>query len=194
MEFFELLTIIFVITASLSCAFFFRLIIWTVKKNTGGGGVLVGSCRHSLVLLCVSLSVAIICVAVFFTKADWKDFIYSISITDLFYYGVLFALFFIPTLFFKVLAPVFLSLYILYCGIFSFLFIDSYDIQNESITIKQNNVSIISISPKNLLPLPQKWQSDELDAELFSKTIEKCDYSVLQNAIRFISSLIIGNL
>ncbi len=191
MEFFELLTIIFVITISLSCAFFFRLIIWTVKKNVGGGGILVGSCKNSLVLLCVSLSISIICVAVFFTMLDWDKCIASIHTGDLFYYGVLFAIFFIPTVFFKVLAPVFLALYILYCGIFAFLFIDSYDVYNQSVTTMQHTGEIISISPKNLLPLPQKWQSAEIDTELFSETIKKCEYPMFQNAIRFISSLII---
>ena len=186
MELFEYLTIIFVISVSLSCAFFIRLVIWLAKKSVGGGGILVGSCRHSLVLLCISLSISIICISIFFTIMDWKLCLETINLVDCFYYCVIFAIFFIPTVFLKVLAPVFLGLYILYNGIFTFLFIDSYDIANE------NTATIITISPKNLLLLPQDWQSTDEKTELFSKSIEKFDsVPVLQDSIRFISSLII---
>ena len=186
MVFFEYLAIVFIISISLSCAFFVRWLVWLAKKSVGGGGVLVGRCKNSLVLLCISLSSSIICVSLFFIVLDWKTCLNTIDFTDLFYYSVLFALVFIPTVFFKLLAPVFLALYILYCGIFTFLFIDSYDIATENAT------TVISISPKNLLPMPQNWQSTQDESELFSKSIEKFNsVPFLQDSIRFISSLML---
>ena len=192
MVFFEYLFILFVISISFSCAFIVRSFIWLAKKNVGGGGILAGNCSHSVVLLCVSLSIAILCVAVFLTMLDWAACLKTIDIADFFYYCVLFWLIFICTVFFKVLAPVFLGLYILYCGIFAFLYIDSYDVAQADTIPHADSVHLITISPKNLLPLPQQWQSTNDDSELFSNSIEKFNsVPFLQDSIRFISSLII---
>lgn len=192
MNLFDILFIIFIVSCSLSCGFFVRLIIWSAKKKVGGGGYLVGSCKNSFVLLCISLSIVAVCIAVFFTVDNWEVYLNSIQYDDIFYAIVVLILFFIPTVFLKSLAPVFIGIYIIYCSVFSFLFIDSYNVVKED-TIIADNSEVIAISYKNLLPLPSEWVSESKNSDvLFEKTLERCKESpFLYNSICLISSLII---
>ncbi len=190
MNLFEIVSIIFVISFSLSCAFFVRLIIWCCKKKVGGGGALVGSCKNSLVLLCISLSISIVSVAIFFVVIDWEEILTVLELSDYFYYAILFFVIFTATVFFKALMPLFIGLYVLYCGIFIYLFIDSYDIVTKDTS---KNANVITISTKSLLPLPRNWVVENSDEErLFSTTLEKVkDSSLLYNSICLLSSMII---
>ncbi len=206
-DLFDLLSIFFVVSFAVSIACLFS---W-LKLHVSGKYVSSDSAykmyRRWMEFFCIALSVAIACIATLLIATDWQFILSTFSLIDGTYYTILFLLSFSITLFFKILIPVIIPLYVIYYGFFMFLFINSYSTlpQEYVVTVSSGDIVCVqgvTLSYKNLLPLPRYWVSDVVFLEddsqigkkstmLFSKTISELnDGSVLQRIVILASSMI----
>ncbi len=161
-DLFDIVSVILAVSIALTLGFFlkwFFLLIKNVrKKNTG----VVTKKRHAMEACCVCLSIAIASVAVILIWTEWQSILCNLSFEDMLYYVVLLLSFLISVVFFRVLAPVMLGLYALYCCVFLLLLVNSYTAlpKDFSVEVSQGEsveFQSLTLSYKNLLPMPRYW-------------------------------------
>ncbi len=206
-DFFDGMSILLAASIACTIGFFLKGIYLKLKNRTWKSSIVVRSSRHYMEASCVSLSVGIASVACILIGSPWQEIVNNFAVEDYFYYSVIFLATFMLALFFRALAPVFLGLYVVYCAIFAALFIHSYSIlpKDFSLSISQDDVvaiNTVSLSNKNLLPMPRKWVADPLvvqEVGIVAQNERLFDYSisyygetsVISKIITMISSLII---
>ncbi len=206
-DFFDIVSIIATVSFGLSLGFFLKWLFLIWKNRVSNNSKLTRKCRHYMEAFCIFFSLVIACVAVILIATKVQTFIDSFSVEDVFYYSVLFITILISVLFFRILAPVICGFYILYCGIFAFLFFHSYSVLPKEFTHEATEgysveLQAVVLSTKNLLPLPRHWiseprvllQSDytQHSIQIFQSSIDTFGIdSVASKAIIMLSSLIV---
>ncbi len=206
-DFFDITSIILVLSFSVSLGFFIKWFYLLVKIRSKANDTVSKACRHCMEAACTFFSVCIASAAVVIIATDWDAILASYFFEDYFYYFVIFISTLVFILFFRVLAPVFLGIYVLYCAVFAFLLIHSYSMipKDYSFELSQGEsleFQTLTISYRNLLPLPRYWMSMPIvssgdvstvqEEEIFSYSISKVgEDSLLSTAIKMFSSLML---
>lgn len=151
----------------------------------------------------VLLSLAIILLTAIIIFTPWQSILSTFKQPDYLYYIILFFTTFTIVLFFRVLAPIAISTYLLYIITFATLLNHSYSNTPQTHTIQITEPTTITtysitLSIKNLLPLPRHWLTEpsinnpQSNFSLFTPTIEsfKPD-SIIAAIIKSTASLII---
>ncbi len=203
-DLFDIVSIILVISIALTFGFLVKWLLLCFFKRVEKGTPLWHKKRHFMEACCVFFSVCIACVAVILIATNWKVIFNNFLPEDILYYSVLFSAFFIATILFRVLAPVILGIYVIYCGIFAVLFIHSYSSlpKDFAISVSEGEVVMcqtVTLSHKNLLPFSRYWVSDpkiisstDTSEALFANSVDKFgSESVIGGVINLFSSLIL---
>ncbi len=208
MDLFDLLSMCTVISLSIAMASLTSWIRFFVHKPHKNAVVGYKVCRRWIEVFCIALSVSITSFTIVLVLTDWQLILAGFTLLDSTYYITLFCLSYVIVLFYKILLPVLLPLYAIYCVFFLILLSVSYSAvpQEQEITIPFGGTAIVqgvTISYKNLLPLPRHWVSeaeividaDEVDFKeitVFSRALTKFNIdSFMYKVINIASELII---
>ncbi len=206
-DFFDIVSIVFTFSLALSFGFFCKWLLLLIKKRALTADIFVHTRRHCMEASCIFLSICIACIAVILIWTQWQSILAVYTLKDYMYYFVVFFATYICIVFFRVLAPVFLGLYVLYCVIFAFLLFHSYSTLPKDFTVEASQGESVAfhsviLSYKNLFPLPRYWVSAPIVSTqienasntsiLFAQSIEQFgENSFGSKAIVLLSSLII---
>ncbi len=206
-DLFDIAFIVFVGCIAFTVAFFIKWVIFLIKNARVKSTAFSKINRHYIEVFCVLISLVIASVSVILTATPWQGLVSNFVLEDYLYIFVLFFSSFFIVMFFRALAPVFLGIYIVYCSLFLFLFVQSYSTIPQKIILPANNGSpialqVVTISYKNLLPLPRKWVSEPYAisentaynteiTSLFGKKIHNNDETVFSSFVALLESIIL---
>ncbi len=206
--FFDIGSSVFVISFALALGFFVKWFFLLIKNRSSKSDSLARAGRHCMEACCVLCSLSIASIAFILIGTPWQSIMSNYSLENYFFYSVIFLSCFTFVVFFRVLAPIFIAIYVLYCSAFAFLFTHSYAAfpENFSVAVAQGDIielQTVTLSYKNLLPLPRHWVSaptiidqsptkEDPNTILFRKSINDFgETSFVSRIIIMLSSLIL---
>lgn len=199
-DLFDILSLLCVVSLSVGLALFLQWIFSLIK--TRDFPHMFSRKRHyrcstCIEGFCVCFSVSIASLAAILIFIPWQSIFNTFTRLDNLYYILLFFSAFVVVFFFRVLAPVAISIYILYVVVFALLFVHSYSPSPKNVDMEiaePSTVSVyaITISFKNLLPLPRHWISDPIIQNIteteVETDVEKNDFSLFSPVIELVGA------
>ncbi len=185
--FFDIASSVFVISFAFALGFFVKWLFLFSKNRSLKNDSLARSGRHCMEACCVFCSLSVASVAFILIGTPWQSIMRDFSFESYFFYTVIFLSSFAFVAFFRVLAPIIISIYVLYCFVFAFLLIQSYAALPErfSVSVPQGSIvefQTVTLSYKNLLPLPRQWVSDPIVIDLDS-SVEESNMTIFRKSI-----------